>query len=365
MAEKLGVGIVGCGNIAGPYAENLAAYPQIELLGVTDIDFQRAQSLATKFNCHPYPSLEAMLADERIDLVVNLTIHHAHKAVVTQCLQAGKHVHSEKPLALTLEEAQALVSLAEARELRLGCSPFTLMGEGQQTAWKVIREGRLGPVRLVYAEVNWGRIESWHPAPKPFYQVGPLFDVGVYPLTLVTAILGPARQVTAYGRVLKPDRITQTGTPFQVTTPDFIVAAIELENGTLLRLTCNFYVGFHNKQQSGVEFHGDLGSLYLSSWHDFDGRVEYAEFGQEYKPVPWLRPPYRGSHKVEWGRAVLDMAQAITENRPHRATGQQAAHVVEIMGAISRSIATRRPVDVQSSFIPPQPMVWAMMEDVE
>ncbi len=360
MSNKMGVGIVGCGNIAEAYAQNLVTYPQIELIGVTDIDSRRATELAAKFNCRAYPSLDSMLADERIALVVNLTIHHAHKEVVAQCLEAGKHVHSEKPLALTYEDARGLVALANQKGLRLGCSPFTFMGEGQQTAWKAIREGRLGPVRLAYAEVNWGRIESWHPAPAPFYQVGPLFDVGVYPLTLLTAMFGPARRVSAFGKILKADRLTKAGEPFQVTSPDFVLATVELANGTLARLTCNFYVGFHNKQKSGIEFHGDVGSLYLSTWHDFNGTVEYAEFGQEYQPVPWVKPPFEGPRKVEWGRAVLDMAQAIAEGRPHRATGEQAAHVVEILCAISTSIETQQPVAIESEFTPPRPMEWAM-----
>src|SRR5262245_34905548 len=140
--NRMGVAIIGCGNIAGAYARDLAAYPQINLRGMTDIDFARAEKLAQQHNVQAYPSAEALLADDTVDLVVNLTIHHAHTQIITQCLEAGKHVYSEKPLSLTYEEAQGLVELAKRLGLRLGCSPFTYMGESQQTAWKVIREGR-------------------------------------------------------------------------------------------------------------------------------------------------------------------------------------------------------------------------------
>src|SRR6185503_19199975 len=99
--KKLGVGILGCGNIAGAYAENLVTYPEIELVGMSDVDTARAEALAAKTGGRAYPSMEAMLADEKIELVVNLTIHHAHKETTTRCLEAGKHVHSEKPMALT------------------------------------------------------------------------------------------------------------------------------------------------------------------------------------------------------------------------------------------------------------------------
>ncbi len=356
MSQKLGVAIIGCGNIATAYAENLLTYPQINFVGVADLDVQRAKELAVKYKCHAYNSVDDLLAAKNVDIVINLTIHHAHKEVTTQCLKAGKHVHSEKPLALTYQDAAELVELAQRKNLRLGCSPFTFMGEGQQTAWKVIREGRLGNIRLVYAEVNWGRIETWHPAPKPFYQVGALFDVGVYPLTLLTTIFGPARRVSAFGTILYANRITQAGKPFHIDTPDFIVSLIELANGTLVRLTTNFYVGFHTKQSPGIEFHGDSGSLYLSNWHNFNGTVEFTQYGQEYQTIPWLKEPYPA---VEWGRATLDMAEAISENRPHRATGVQAAHVVEILEAITTSIEQHQPVLIHSDFTPPTPMEWA------
>ncbi len=352
----LRVGIVGCGNIAGPYARTLRPYPQVELLGATDIDLARAQALVDAHGGQCYPSLETMLADPRLDLVINLTIHHAHPAVITQCLEAGKHVHSEKPLALTYAEAQALVDLAANKGLRLSCAPITFMGEAQQTAWKAIRDDMLGPVRVVYAEVNWGRIESWHPDPGPFYDVGPLFDVGVYPLTLCTTFLGPARRVTAFGKVLFPDRVTKEGIAFHIDTPDWGVAAIELESGAVVRLTTNFYVGHHSKQK-GLEYHGDKGSLYLGSFQDFQATVEYTDFGGVYQPLALVREPFTGT---EWGRTVVEMADAMVEDRPQRATGAQAAHVVEILCAIQQSYNEGRPVDVTSNFVPPSPMPWGL-----
>src|SRR5688572_6159632 len=179
--NKMRVGLIGTGDIARPYITDLVNYPDdIEIVGVTDLDSERAKAFAEKYNTRAFPTTDDLLNE--IDLAVNLTTHHAHKAVTAHCIRAGKHVHSEKPLALTYEDALELVRLAEERGVRLACSPFTLMGEAQQTAWKWIRDGKLGKVRVVYAEVNWGRIETWHPAPVPFYEVGAIFDVGVYPL---------------------------------------------------------------------------------------------------------------------------------------------------------------------------------------
>lgn len=354
VEKKLKVGIVGCGNIAGPYARTLQPYDHIEIAGATDLIPQRAKEFVDTYGGVAYPTLQDLLADKAVEVVVNLTIHHAHPTVIAQCLNAGKHVHTEKPLAMTYAEARALVDMAEAKGLRLSSSPITFMGEAQQTAWRVIREGRLGKVRVVYAEVNHGRIESWHPNPEPFYKVGVLFDVGVYPLTLLTTMFGPARRVTAYATVLHPDRVAKDGTPFHVDTPDWSVAAIELADGTVARLTSNFYV--RGGKQRGLEFHGDLGSLYLGCFQEFNAPVEFARYGESYTPVPYARKPYEG---IEWARALTEMADAMAAGRPQRATGAQAAHVVEILCAITTSYQRGGPVEIESDFTPPAPMEWA------
>lgn len=347
---SLGVAVVGCGNIAGPYTHDLMSYPETDLLGVTDVDAAKAEALAAKHAVTAYPDLSALLADDRVQLVVNVSVHHAHYAVTKACLEAGKHVYSEKPLALTYAEARALTDLAARRGLRLGASPFTFLGEAQRAAWQLVRSGRLGTVRLAYAEVNWGRIESWHPAPAPFYEVGPLYDVGVYPLTLLTALFGPVRRVAAQGRVLHPHRVGKTGLPFEVKTPDCVVVTLDLEGGVFARLTTNFYVSQGTKQR-GVELHGDAGSLFLSSWQDPDAQLELAPFGEPYERVPLDDPP-----GMAWGRGVREMARAMLAGRPHLTTGEQAAHVVEVLEAASESMRAGRPVAVRSSFAPPLPL---------
>ncbi|MBZ0287077.1 MAG: Gfo/Idh/MocA family oxidoreductase, partial [Anaerolineae bacterium] len=278
------------------------------------------------------------------------------KLISEACLNAGKHVYSEKPLATTYEDARALVKLAAQKGLRLGCSPFTLMGEGQQTAWKLIRAGRAGKIRVAYAEVNWGRIESWHPAPGPFYEVGALFDVGVYPLTILTALFGPARRVLAYGKVLHPDRVSKEGVPFHINTPDWATTIIELADDTVVRLTTNFYVSNTSSKQHGIEFHGDLGTIYMDSWQNFNAQVEFAEFGEALNPVELVKAPPNGS---PWGRGVHEMVLAMQAGKPHRFTGDQAAHVVEILTAAALSMRLGQTVEVESSFTPPTPMEWA------
>jgi predicted dehydrogenase len=352
----LRVGIIGAGNIAGPYGRELIADPEIDVRGVADLVPERAQALAAKLGVPAYPSVDALLADPEVDAAVNLTIQRAHAAVGRQVLAAGKHLYSEKPLALQYEDARELLALAAERGLRIAAAPATLLGEAQQTVWKLIREGAIGTVRAAYAECNWGRIESWHPAPEGFYETGVMPDVGIYPLSIFTALFGPVRRVRAFGTVILPDRVRKDGEQFHVATPEFVIAVLTLENGTIARLTANWYVEQRHSHQRGMEFHGDLGSIALSSWLDGDAEIELGLTGQDLAPVSLMRPPERG---VVWSRALPDLARAIEKGRPHRMSGEQAAHLVEVMNAITSSAATGSPVEVRSSFPPPEPMEWA------
>jgi predicted dehydrogenase len=350
------VALVGCGDIARRYATSIAASGRLELAGATDLVPARAETLVGELGGSLYPSLEALLDDDAVDVVVNLTAPQAHATVTAAALEAGKHVHSEKPIALRYDEARALVELAADRGLCLSCSPATLLGEAQQTAWKLVREGAIGTVRAAYAEANWGLIERWHPTPEALLAVGPVVDVGVYSLTVLTGIFGPARRVLAYGTVLAPERSRLDGVAFRQETPDFVVAAVELEAGPVVRLTASFWVE-HRSYQRGLELHGDGGSLFLASWAEFDSPLELAVVGGDgYRPVQLVKEPFRG---IEWSRPIVELADAVAERRPHRLSGAHAAHVVEILGAVDESVRSGGPVDIASSFEPPAPMRWA------
>ena len=353
--NKLKIGIVGCGNIAEKYLEQINAYNNIQLIGLMDIDIKRADSFAGLYNCIVYKTLEDMLSDEDIDLIVNLTIHHAHVKVIEKILLSGKHAYTEKPLAMNYNDAKRLIELSEKNELRLSSAPITYMGEMQQTAYKHISNGLLGKIRLVYAEINHDRIENWHPNPKPFFDVGVLWDVGIYALTVCTALMGSINRVIGYGKVIMPDRRTLDGKSFQVETPDFILALLEMNNGALLRLTCNFYAT-DSKQDHGLEIHGDKGMLYLGSGHDFSAPLEFVEIGGESSIIPPIRTGYDGT---EFARGLEEIAEAIQKNKPHRASAEHAAHIIEVMEAIDKSIKTRQAIDIHSDFTQPTLMDWA------
>jgi len=351
---------VGCGNIAGRYAEAILAADGLELVAATDALPGRAEELVARSGGIAHPSLDALLADSSVDAVVNLTGVVAHVAVTRAALEAGKHVHSEKPLALRHGEARELVGLADERGLGLSSSPATLLGEAQQTMWKLVRDGAIGRVRVAYAEANWGRIESWHPDPTTIHAAGAMADVGVYPIAILTAIFGPARSATAYATTLVPDRTDLRGDPFSIEMPDFIVAVLELESGVVARVTASFYVG--PGYQRGIELHGDDGILHLPDWLDFSSRVLHSPTGNadDYRDVELLRPGYPGT---DWSRAIVDLAAAVDDGRRPRASGEQAAHIVEILDAIDLSWREGGTVAIGSSFTPPEPLEWADERD--
>ncbi|HET7567752.1 MAG TPA: Gfo/Idh/MocA family oxidoreductase [Gaiellaceae bacterium] len=345
------VALVGAGVIAAQYAACIGDRPRLELAGATDTIPERAEELVAAHGGRAYASLAELLADGSVDTLVNLTTARWHAEVTRAGLEAGKHVYSEKPLALDAADAWALAGLARERDLRLACAPATMLGEAQQTAWKLVREGRLGRVRAVNAEANWGRIEAWHPAPETFYEVGPLGDVGIYPLAIVTSIFGPVRRVTGFATTLVPERVRLDGRPFTVTTPDTWLAALELESGVLVRLSASFSV--NPGKQRGLEIHGDDASLWLPEFLRFDSPLELSGGGEEYTPVPLLGEPYEG---VDWARGLAELADAIESGRPHRTSAEQAAHLVEVLDAVDRSRREGGPVELASSFDPPEPL---------
>ena len=346
--------LVGAGNVADRYAAAIGAEPELELAGATDLDAARAEALVAEHGGRAYADLDAVLADDGVDTVVNLTVPQAHFEVAAAALAAGKHVHSEKPLALAYEDARRLLELAGEHGVRLSSAPTTLLGEAPQTLWKHVRDGAVGTVRAAYAEANWDRIERWHPDPRSLYAVGPVVDVGVYPLTILTAMFGPVRLVRAYATTLEPERALLDGTAFTPAAPDFIVAVLEHESGVVTRLTASFYVG--RGKQSGIEVHGDEGSFHLRDWMQADSPLELQRRGGEYAEIPALREPFKGT---DWGRALVDLARAIDEGRPHRAAGEHAAHVVEILNAVESSAGDGGTIAVTSGFTTPEPMDWA------
>jgi len=356
--KPLRIAVVGCGHICRSYGQHIKNYPGLlEIAGATDLELARAEEFASTFGGKAYPNFEAVLADDAVDLVLNLTIHHAHFELNKRALEAGKHVYSEKPMALTHDQALELIEVAAKNNRRLASAPSTFLGEGVQTAGKFLAAQKLGPLRVVYAEVNWGQIERWISNPAPYYTVGPLLDVGVYAITAMVYLLGPAKNVWGYSTILKDPRLDSNGQEFPVTAPDFTVGMIEFASGVKARITTNYYLPPHCMTfLKGLHFHGDNGSFTIGCFNDFNPACTWYPYKEKGLNVPLLRPqPARMDRAV----GLADLAESLRENRPHRTSPHQAAHVIEIMEGLQRSADTCSVVEILSTTPSASLLPWA------
>jgi len=373
----LNIALIGCGFVADYYVSTLAAYPELKILGVVDIDPARAERFAGFHGLPKVDSLDALLSDGRVEMVLNLTNPGSHYEVSRAALEAGKHVYSEKPLAMEMDHARELVELAEAKGLHLASAPCSLLGETAQTLWKAIRERKVGEPRVVYAEMDDGMVHkmayrSWKSASgvpwpaKDEFEVGCTFEHAGYYLTWFPAFFGPAKTVTAFSATTLPDKGTDE--PLDVNAPDFSVACIAFESGVVARLTCSI-VAPHDHTLRIV---GDDGVL---STHDCwfyrspvkiqrPFRIRRRTLMSPKRRLPLVglkkgRYKYRGAQQMDFARGVAETAEAIAQGRPGRLSGRYSLHVNEMVIAIDRAGASASPYRMTTTFDPIAPMPWA------
>jgi alcohol dehydrogenase (NADP+) len=331
---------VGAGAVADQYAGALAGSP-LSLAGVCDTDPERATALADRTGAAAFTDLETALADCDAALVVNLTSHAAHASVTRQCLDAGRHVYSEKPLALDGETAADLVALAERDGLGLACAPITPDCPAQRLAGRALADGRLGRVGLVYAHAHVGRVTDWHDRPDGFLRVGPLYDGGVYPLSALVSWFGPVETVRVADTLdTWPAREAQ-----RPSAPSHVEATLAFADGPVARLTASFYAPHRSREFYGLEVHGDDGSLYVDDAGAMAvdrSSVSFGRVGREYTPMPPQTPVEAATHLD----GVARFAAALADGRRPRATARRGAHVVAVCAAIERAGADGGPVSV-------------------
>jgi predicted dehydrogenase len=368
------VALIGCGFIADHYVSSLRGYPSLELTGVADRNQDRAARLSAFHGLRAYRSRDELLADPKVDTVLNLTNPRAHFEVSRACLEAGKHVYSEKPLAMDLGEAKALVELAAARGLQISGAPCNLLGECAQTMWKALREDHVGRVRVAYAEMDDGMVHRM-PYQKWFSQSGTAwpyqdeFEVGCtmehagYSLTWLAAFFGPARSVTAFSSLQIPDKLPNVDG--SALGPDLTVAAIQFASGVVGRLTCSVIAPIDHS----LRITGDKGVLYTPDvWH-YDARVysrKWLTVRRRTLLSPWrtkvrrLSEPGRALGHDDRARGVAEMAAAIREKRPSRLSARFCLHVTELTLAIQQAGRDANTYRMTTDFEPVLPMPWAL-----
>jgi len=356
MAEKVSVGIIGTGNIFGAYVSGCRGFDILDIAACADIDLRKAEAKAEEFGIPKACSVEDLLSDRDVQLVVNLTVPKVHAQVSLAVISAGKHVHSEKPLAITRQEGEQVIAAARERGLLLGCAPDTFLGGGQQTCRKLIDDGWIGePVAAVAFMMGHGP-ESWHPSPDFFYQAGagPMLDVGPYYVTALINLLGPVRRVTGSTRISFPERVATSdghrGRKFAVEVPTHVAGVMDFVSGPVATIITSFDIWA--AQLPHIEIYGSEGTLSVPDPKIFGGSVLVRRAGAEV----WSDIPLTHSAEVGRGIGVADLAYAITSGRQHRATGDLAFHALDIMSSFETASDSGRHVDIPSRCIRPAPL---------
>ncbi len=347
--QRTKIGIIGCGNISGIYLKADKTFNNLELVACADLDIERAQAKAAEHNIKAY-SVDELLADPEIEIVINLTIPGAHAAVSTAAVQAGKAAYSEKPFALTRADGEALLQLAAAKGQRVGCAPDTFLGGGLQTCRKLVDDGVIGvPVAATAFMMSRGH-EHWHPSPEFYYQPGggPMFDMGPYYLTALVAILGSVRRVTGLTRASFAERqITSQpkyGQTIKVEVPTHVAGLLEFASGAIGTIITTFDV--KASQLPRLEIYGSDATLSLPDPNTFGGPVRVRSATDS----DWIDMPLTHIYtENSRGLGVADMADAIRHHRPHRASGELAHHVLDIMQAFHEASATGKHIDLTST----------------
>jgi len=348
--ERVKVGVVGAGKISEAYLSIAPRFPVLDVVAVADVLVDRAQARAAEYGVPRACSPEELFADPSVELVLNITIPQAHAPVATAALEAGKHVYGEKPFAVELEEGRALLSLAARSNRRVGSAPDTFLGGGIQTCRELIDRGDIGePVAATAFFANHGH-EHWHPDPAFYYQHGggPMFDMGPYYLTALVSLIGPIRRVTGSTRASFAERLIESepkrGQPIAVETPTHIAGVVDFVNGAIGTIVTSFDVYAHTLPR--IEIYGSVGTLSVPDPNTFGGPVRVRRGRDaEWTDVPVTRPYVENSRSL----GLADMALAIREGRPHRASGELGFHVLEAMHGFLRASETGHAVHLEST----------------
>ena len=354
--------MIGCGNISGLYFQAGQRLEILEVVACADLLLERAQAKAQEFGVRAC-TVEELLADPEVEIVVNLTIPQAHAEVSIAALAAGKSVYTEKPLAVRREEGRRMLEMAAARRLWVGSAPDTFMGAGIQTCRKLMGDGAIGePVAATAFMLGHGP-ESWHPDPDFIYQpgAGPMFDMGPYYLTALINLIGPIRRVTGSARISFPERTITSqprfGQKIKVNTPTHIAGVFDFAAGAVGTVITSLDVWAAELPR--IEVYGTEGSLSVPDPNSFGGPVRlFRPDGEGWREVP-LTHSYAMQSR---GLGIADMAYAMRSGRPHRASGEMAYHVLDVMHAFHDASRDGRHVEVASTCRRPAPLPVGLKE---
>ena len=365
MEKTIGVGVIGCGNIAAAYLKLAPLFKGIEIRAVADIDKAAAEARAREFGVTAQ-TVKELLNNDDIQIVINLTVPSAHFKVSKQILEAGKHVYSEKPLTLSLADAKELQRIAKKNRLQVAAAPDTFLGGAHQQARKALDDGMIGKVASGTAHVMGHGMEHWHPNPDFFFKPGggPILDMGPYYIANLINLIGPVKRVAALSGMARKTRLIASeprkGQKLSVKTPTTYHALLEFANGALVTLSASWDVYAH--RHKNMELYGTDGAMFVPDPNFFGGEVIVAGTDSIEKTLPpWEHPFGVNNHKSGQGEVanyraagLADMAQAIIAKRDIRCGIDRMTHVVDVMTAILKSGETGKFVTLKTTCARPK-----------
>ncbi|WP_353940859.1 Gfo/Idh/MocA family oxidoreductase [Streptomyces sp. HUAS MG91] len=347
----VGVGIIGAGNISEQYLTTLTRVPDVDVVVIGDLMAERAEEQARKHGVPAWGTADDVLTHDGVEIVVNLTVPAVHAEVSSAIVAAGKHVWSEKPIAVDLASSRALLDQAAAAGLRVGVAPDTALGPGVQTARRAIERGDIGSALSAYTMFQTPGPDAWHPNPEFLFSTGagPLFDMGPYYFTTLITLFGSVTRVSAVastGREVRTIRTgPRTGTEFPVEVPTHVAALATFESGAVAQSVFSFDSAL--VRAGIVEINGTEGALVAPDPNKFTGDVRITRAADDDGTQHWetVEPVGLGEGR---GLGVLDMARAIRSGTPHIATGDLGHHVLEVLVAVDRAAATGETQHIES-----------------
>ena len=343
------VGIIGCGNISETYFECQNLFNNFNVVACADINIEAAKNSAEKYNVKAF-SVDDILANDDIDVIINLTIPSAHKEIIMKSLNAGKHCFSEKPLAMNFNEGLEISELASSKNLYVGCAPDTFLGAAGQKARSLIEDKKIGDVVLGTFNLMSHGMEHWHPNPDFFFKpgAGPVFDVGVYYITQLVNLIGPIKSISSLSGTATPERtITsepRNGEKIKVETPTTLMGTLEFHNNAKIQFFCSWDVWKH--KHSTIELYGLEGSMIVPDPNFFSGDILISHKEEDWQVINndkmLLGIPNKTDNNGDKianyrGIGLSDMIDAISHQRQSRCSLDLAVHVLEAMEGIIKS----------------------------
>lgn len=360
---KVKTAVVGCGSISNIYIRNLSRlFTIIDLVAVCNRTKGKAEDKAKQFGIPKVMTVEQIAADPEIELVVCLTAPQNHYEVIKPMLEAGKHVYTEKVLTPGMEQAKELVALAKEKGLYLGVAPDTVLGAGIQTARKLIDTGMVGDISSGFISLT--RNHNLMSELFPFLRGeggSILYDVGVYYVAALIALLGPVKSIRAFGAPapVHEKQLLHLDSPesWQIPGTNLVCAALEFRSGALVSVHINGNtVG---DEQTRFELYGSEGLLMVGDPNVFGGKVTLVRPENAPVEMPFTHG-YNGTNTVSEpqpfdgggnrGIGVAEMAYAIRQGRPCRLSGEYGLHCLEVLVGIDEAAASGTTYQVESSW---------------